>query len=871
MTEEDFVPNDAERFLQVLLDNMSEPIFFKDADSHFTRANTAFASLVGLADPSAIAGRTDADFFSLAKAQEFLADERHLLTAGEILITKPEAHLGADGQTYWLITSKAPVLGRDGHITGLVGIVRDVTELHRVEEDLRQTEERHHDLLAEARRQAQELALFDEVRTALAHELELHELFRTVVDAIARAFGYTLVSLYMLEDDVLVLQHQVGYHQVAERIAVTEGVSGRVIRTGKAVLLEDVQTEPAFIGAIPGILSEICVPLQDVGRVVGTLNVESRDGVRLTNSDLHLMVALSEHVNVAIGRARLYTEVRQREARFGSLIRNALDLITILDADGTIRFESPAIHRTLGYQPEELLGLNAFDLVHPEDLSATYAALVAALNDPALTPTVEFRFRHRNGSWRWLEARGTNLLADPAVGGLVINSRDVTERKESAGKLWHQAHHDALTGLPNRVLFLDRLKEALSKPTPSSVAVLFLDLDDFKVFNDSLGHEYGDSLLVAAAERLSSTLRERDLLARFGGDEFTILLEQTSDASDAILLADRLHSVLAAPFALNEHTLTVSTSVGIVLGSPALMTTTDLLRAADVALYRAKAERKGGTAVFDAACDSWAFEQLNRETALRTALDLGELRLHYQPLVDLATDSLVGVEALVRWQHPSAGLLLPHTFIRLAEETGLTMQIGAWVLREACRQAMAWHELFPKSGIVGMSVNVSPSQVRHPDFVDQVVRTLRETGFPPERLTLEITERGLIQNAKAADHSVAALQALGVQLAIDDFGVEQAGISYLRRWALDKLKVDRTMVAVLDRDERTRAIVAAVVGLAQTLGMAVTGEGIETAEQLKRLREMGCDSGQGYFIAAPMPASELVDYMERRTSVSNER
>lgn len=853
----------AERGLQVLLDTMPDLIFFKDADSRFTRVNPAHAAFVGAIDPTAVIGKTDADFFPEANAREFRADEHHLLTTGEPLIAKPEAHCGADGQTHWVLTTKVPIRDRAGQITGLVGIARDITDLKTVENDVRLSERRHRDLLAEARRQAQERALFDEVRTALAREVELGDLFRTVVEAIARTFGYTLVSLYLVEDGILVLQHQVGYDQVAARVPVTDGVSGRVVRTGEAVLLEDVRTDPAFIGAIPGIISEVCVPLYAQDEVVGTLNVESRDEVLLTAADLHLMVALSEHVNVAIGRARLYTEVRQSEARFGSLIRNALDIITILDADGAIRYESPAVERILGYQADELLGRNAFDLVHPEDLSATSAAFVSALNDPALTPTVEFRFRHRDGSWRWLEATGTNLLADPAVGGLVVNSRDVTERRESAGRLWHQAHHDPLTGLPNRVLFLDRLTQALTRAEPASIAVFFLDLDGFKVVNDSLGHEYGDRLLVAAAERLTSALRTGDLLARFGGDEFTILQEHVPAAGDAMLMAERLHLVLAAPFSVNGHTLVVTTSVGAVQNSPELATPTDLLRAADVALYRAKAKGRSGSAVFDATRDASAMAQLDGERALRQALELGELRLHYQPKVELSTGRLVGVEALVRWQHPIGDLLAPDAFIGLAEETGLIVPLGAWVLGEACRQVMAWDEQFAHAGLLGLCVNVSPLQVRHPDLVGQVVGILRETGFPPEHLTLEITERGLIEDTEATDRVVRALKALGVQLAIDDFGSHQAGLGYLRRWPMDMIKLDQTLVADLDGDERSRAVVTAVVALAQALGMEVTGEGIETAAQLAQLRGLGCTWGQGYFFAPAMPADELVVFLER--------
>ena len=938
-----------------------------------------------------------------------------------------------DGSWRWLEATRTNLLS-DPAVGGIVVNSRDVTERKGTEDRLRASESRQGELHAEARRQAKELALLGEVRTALARELELSDLFRTVVEAISRTFGYTLVSLYMLDDDALMLQHQVGYDRAVERIPVTEGVSGRVVRTAEAVLIENVRSDPDFLAAHPGIVSEVCVPLHDAGQVVGALNVESGDGVRLSEADLQVMVALSEHVNVAIGRARLYTEVRRSEARSDSLIRNALEIIAFLDADGTIYYVSPAAERVLGYQPVELVGCVSFDLIHPDDQPVVDAAFQKVLDDPQLTPTVEFRFRHSDGSWRWLEATGTNLLADPAVRGIVINARDITERKQieeervrlarhaslradiggalaerqdlpamlqrcaeafvhhldaafarvwvlddtsevlelqaSAGmythldgthsripmgefkigriahdlqphltndvrndsqisdhdwairegmvafagyplqvedravgvmalfarhalpqdtlealgatadiiahgverktfeaRLWHHAHHDSMTNLPNRTLFMDRLRDALDKPGAPSVAVLLLDLDGFKVVNDSLGHEYGDRLLIAASQRLATHLGPGDLLARFGGDEFTILREQVTDARMAIGMAEQVMDALAAPFALSAHEVSISASVGAVLSSSELTTPTDLLRAADVALYRAKAEGKGGTALFDTTRDASALGQLDRETALRHALERGELRLHYQPKVALATGQMHGVEALVRWQHPSAGLLPPAEFIPLAEDTGMIVPLGVWVLGEACRQVMAWHEQFPDATILELSVNVSPVQVRHPGLVEQVDRVLRETGYPPERLILEITEQGLVEDTEATDRTVEELKSLGVQLAIDDFGAYQAGLGYLRRWPMDLLKLDRTLVTDIGRDERSRAIVAAVVGLGQALGMEVMGEGIETAEQLALLQELGCTWGQGHLFAPALPDGELVAFLAQGRTV----
>ncbi len=570
-------------------------------------------------------------------------------------------------------------------------------------------------------------------------------------------------------------------------------------------------------------------------------------------------------VGIALGitdRTSFNDALERSEARFRTLVQNTLDIISILNASGTILYESPSVERVLGYTPEDMIGADSRALIHPDDLSPVSAAFDVALDDPTRTPTVEFRFRHKDGSWRWLQSTVTNLLDDRAVGGLVVNSRDITERKEIEAQLWHQAHHDSLTGLPNRVLFMHRLQQALDERGSSKVAVIFLDLDGFKVVNDSLGHEYGDRLLVAVAERLRSDLLAGDLLARFGGDEFTVLPDHVTEPSDATRMAERLQATLAAPFAVNGHTLVVSASLGIVLSSAELPTPTDLLRAADVALYRAKANGKGSRAVFDTTRDASALAQLDQEQDLRLALDRGELRLHYQPKMDLTTGGLVGVEALVRWQHPMSGLVPPAAFIGVAEETGLIVPLGAWVLGEACRQVMAWHEQFPADNMLELSVNVSPVQIRHPDLVGQVKGVLRETGFPPERLVLEITERGLVDATEATDRTVEALIALGVQLAIDDFGAYQAGLGYLRRWPMHILKLDQTLVNDLGQNERSRAIVAAVVALAKTLGMTVTGEGIETAEQLAKLRELGCDWGQGYTLAPPLPAEELVAFLE---------
>ena len=773
-----------------------------------------------------------------------------------------------DGSWRWLEVIGTNLLD-DPSVNGVVVNSRDVTDRQRAEDDLREREQRHREISAAARRQAQELALLGEVRTALAREIELPELIRTVVGAIERTFGYTLVSLYLLEGDDLVLQHQVGYEQWIRRIPITSGTAGRVVRTGKPVLLEDVSSDPAFLGAIEGIVSEVCVPLNDQGCVVGILNVESTSGIQLSEADLRLMIALSEHVSIAIGRARLYSETRASASRFQALVQHA-DLMGIIEREGVIRYLSPAVEAVLGYAPEELIGSPSAELVHVDDRAAVMASFAQAQARPCSQTPLECRMQRKDGTSRWIEIRFSNLLADPSVDGIVVNGRDVTERKEIEAQLRHQAQHDPLTGLPNRALFLERLTQELGRARArhdgQGVPVLYLDLDGFKVVNDSLGHAAGDRLLIAVAERLRTFLRAEDVIARFGGDEFAVLLSCSTELATAINLADRIIDALSSPFELEGQEAVVSTSVGIVAGMPDIGEPSDLLRAADVALYRAKVAGKGSVAVFDPARDEAALARLDRETALRRALERDELRAVYQPVINLATGAVVGVEALARWEHPERGLLPPEAFIALAEETKLILPLGRWMRSEACRQVRRWQAMSPLSTPMQLSINISASELHDPDLANDLSRTLRESGLPPRSLTLEVTENA----AMAADleEDIARLQALkrlGVRLAMDDFGTGYASLSALRRLPVDELKIDLSFVAGLGRNHEDTAIVRATVGVAAALGLRVTAEGVETAEQVTELLRQGCQHGQGYFFAPPLATEELVNFLHARS------
>jgi diguanylate cyclase (GGDEF)-like protein len=427
------------------------------------------------------------------------------------------------------------------------------------------------------------------------------------------------------------------------------------------------------------------------------------------------------------------------------------------------------------------------------------------------------------------------------------------ERKRAEVELAHQAMHDALTTLPNRALFYDRLGQALNRVGRHSaaVAVLFLDLDRFKLINDSLGHGAGDKLLIAVAERLSNVLRGGDTAARFGGDEFVILCEDVSGERQAIAIAERIADELDAPFTVEGDEVFVRTSVGIALATEPGARPEALIRDADAAMYRAK-ERGGGVyEVFDDQMRERAVRRMETENALHRALDRGEFVMHYQPIVQMATGALHGVEALARWQHPHRGLVMPGEFIEAAEETGLIIALGAWAFEAACLQSAAW------GGAQMMSVNVSARQCGHPDLVATFGEILRRTGADPASVCLEITETALMEDVESSTATLTALKALGLTLALDDFGTGYSSLRALQHLPVDVVKIDRSFIAPIEHDPQEAAIVAAVISLSHALGLLTVAEGIETVAQVDRLRALGCDLAQGFYFAKPAPPEAL--------------
>jgi diguanylate cyclase (GGDEF)-like protein/PAS domain S-box-containing protein len=549
---------------------------------------------------------------------------------------------------------------------------------------------------------------------------------------------------------------------------------------------------------------------------------------------------------------------------FRALAESSRDVVLVRGVDGMLAYCSPAVWGSLGYRPEDLEGTNERRLIHPVDLGKRDRHIATLLETDVPQPPTELRMRTKSGFWKWFEVIDTNCLENPSVHGIVTNARDLTERKAAEGELMELSLHDALTGLPNRQLLMDRLAVALARTARANdlVAVLFCDLDEFKDVNDSVGHEGGDRVLIEVATRLRHALRQSDTVARTGGDEFVIICEGLNSIEDATTLATDVRDFVEAPITFDDFEAAVSVSIGIVTVAGIDASTADpmiLLRNADAAMYLAKRDGKARWALFDESLVQAATYRRELEPELRRALQRDELVVHYQPIYDLTSDTIVGLEALLRWDHPTRGLLPPLDFITLAEETGLIVPIGAWVLKEACQQMRRWTREFGWPG--WMSVNLSARQVAEPGLASAVSDILAMSDLPADLLRLELTETVLLRVGHSAATELGAIRSLGVHVGMDDFGTGYASLTNLQQLPIDFLKIDRSFVTTLkrgaDRRDHGNAIVAAVSQIGQTLDLETIAEGVETAEQAELLREYGCPYGQGFQFARPAPADKI--------------
>jgi PAS domain S-box-containing protein len=586
-----------------------------------------------------------------------------------------------------------------------------------------------------------------------------------------------------------------------------------------------------------------------------------------------------QHVQLVRVRAKL----AERDRLFELISENAADMIAVVDEEGRRIYNSPAYSKILGYSRDELRGTSSLEQIHPDDRPRVLEAAQKARRT-GRGERLEYRIRHRDGTWRILESTA-NAISDGhgSAAGLVIVNRDITERKRAEEMLAHHAFHDGLTNLPNRVLFLDRVARAIGmaqRHAAFKFAVMFIDIDGFKVINDSLGHAAGDALLIQIGQRLEGCLRRADTvsrprrdkddksaysdstLARPGGDEFAVLVEELRDPSDAIRVAERIQQRLSVAFSVEGHEIVITASIGIAVCSGGEIEAANLLRDAEIAMYRAKHTGKARCEVFDNAMHAGALKRLQLESDMRKGLELGEFHVYYQPIVSLLNGRIAGFEALTRWLRPD-GIVMPGEFIPVADETGIILSINRQLIPAACQQLIRWQETYPAEPRLKISLNVSPKQFQQIDLADQIRQLLDEGGMDPRHVNLEITETIAMADAERSDVILSQLKGLGVHLEIDDFGTGYSSLSRLKSFPVDTLKIDRYFVSRMDGDADTHEIVRTIVMLAHNLGLKVVAEGVETEPQMNALKQLGCEYAQGYLFSKPVDHDSITRLLEQ--------
>lgn len=561
------------------------------------------------------------------------------------------------------------------------------------------------------------------------------------------------------------------------------------------------------------------------------------------------------------GIAEDITERKQAELERDRFFNLSLDLLFIANDQGKFKRLNPAWEALLGYSDRDLLDQSFWHLIHPEDQPIVQHTQ-QMLNQGEDVNTVEMRCRCKDGSYLWIAWNAVPFLQENLIYGA---GRNISQRKESEARLVHETLHDSLTGLANRTCFMERLERAIKKSHRESdrcFAVLFIDLDDFKRINDTLGHVLGDQLLIQISRILKGAVREVDSVARLGGDEFTILLEEVQNLKEVLNIAERIQEKLKPPFQLHYHEIFTSASIGIVFSTPHYQNVAEIVRDADIAMYRAKANGKGCYEVFDQGMYAQTLYQVELENHLRYAIANQELQLHYQPIVRLQGDrTLSGFEVLVRWLHSQKGMIPASEFIPIAESTGLINAIGEWVFREACVQLQHWRSVYPDFKNLYFSINISGRQLREPSLLNTLDRTLADIPIPPHCLKLEITESSLIENTKIAAQILQNIQQRGIQISLDDFGTGFSSLRYLHQFPIDIIKIDRSFVETVQQGTRERNIIHSIVTLARALGFTTVAEGIETQQQLEQLQSLECELGQGYFFSRPLSHQELDEFL----------
>jgi diguanylate cyclase (GGDEF)-like protein/PAS domain S-box-containing protein len=822
--------------LAIAIEYAADAIEITDTEARFEYVNPAFEKITGYTRAE-VMGKTSASLLRSGKHDAaFYQKMSNTISRGKVW---SGCYIGKrkDGSLYHQEVTISPVCNSEGEIIHHVAVKRDITERNRLKERLVKINE-----------------------CFLSFGTDPSENINRLTAVCGELLGATSTLYSRIEKGMLCSagkwQIPEGYNSVD---TPDSSICYEVIQQGS--------NEPFVVSDLPsttyaqtdfnvmfyGWKTYIGQAVRCKDICIGSLCAIYEKNYIPSDTDKTVIGIIAAAIGVEEERRWTQEALSESKERYRAVVEQASEGIFIVDADSKRLLETnPAFQNLLGYTCEEILGLTLYDVIahDHESINSNFQSILAEKS----RRIGERQYRRKDSSLVDVEVN-VNFIFYEGREVLCVIVRDITERKLTEKQLLHNALYDALTGLPNRVLFMDRLGHAINRAKRGKdylFAVLFLDLDRFKVVNDSLGHMIGDQLLIAIAHRLQVCLRSGDTFARLGGDEFTILVENIKNVEDAKRVADRIHKELTLPFNLNGYEVFTAASIGIALNTVGYDQPEDLLRDADTAMYRAKAGGKARSEVFDLTMHTQAMALLELETDLKRSLKQQEFQLYYQPIVSLKTGLITGFEALVRWHHPLRGIISPAEFILLAEETGLIVPLGYWVLHEACRQMKTWQVQFPEKASLTISVNISGRQFLQSDLVAQICQILHETGLEPLSLGLEITESAIMKNTEAAALMLLQLRDLGIRLYMDDFGTGYSSLSYLHRFPFNTLKIDRSFINNIDIDAEKIEIIHTVVTLAAKLGMDVVAEGVETNKQMYQLKALKCEFGQGYFFSKPL-------------------
>ena len=834
--------------LRTIFENAPIGLYRITPDGTILEANPALVQIAGCPDVGTLLTHNASEFFV---SQRDYREWSKRLEAERTLQAFEGPGRQLNGRRIWVRNSACAVADESGRISHYEGALEDITEQHRAQE---------------------EAQLLLAVALAMANAEDFSSALLVVLREVCLATGWDLGQVWLPRADGAVLEcasvwyatepQLKSFHAACIRFSPTPqapGLLGRTWTTRRPVWIADVAADATFsradAAAKAGMRAAVGIPVLAVNEVVAILEFFMREPRAEDPRLIEVVFAAASQLGPLVRRKRAEEALRAREMHLRAVIETQPECVKVVAADGSLKeMNAAGLAMIEADDLQQLRGKSLANLIAPEH-RATFIAFmdsVARGNKGSL----EFEAIGLKGTRRWLESHAVPMTEENGERVVLAVTRDVTERKRAQAQLAFLAQHDPLTGLPNRALYTDRLEQAMIEADRHQrlVGVVFLDLDRFKNVNDTLGHDAGDALLKAASERLIGAVRKGDTVARLSGDEFTLVLADMSHAEDAARVAQKILEVFEAPFHIGGRELYLTVSLGVTLYPTDGSNSQELLRNADIAMYRAKEAGRNSYAFYAVEMTNRAVEQLALESALREAIARDELRVHYQPIVNCADNAVISVEALVRWQHSTRGLVAPLEFIPLAEETGMILPIGEWVLHTACAQARQWLRQHPD---MHLAVNISARQFRQENLVQAIRRVLEQTGFPPQNLEFEITESVLLQHEERVMRTLRELSDLGIALSMDDFGTGYSSLSYLKRFPIRVLKIDRSFTRDIPADADDTAIASAIITMAHALGLRVVAEGVETPEQLEFLRVRACDALQGYYFSRPVPADEM--------------